>query len=233
MAGNRKQGRTARAIGPKRCEPCGTVAHDGRHACQALRIVDRCRLAIQTKTGRERWLEAWPALLAFQGFQQRSFFATNVGPCPNESVQVEIDTRALNIPAKQPCVIGFFYRSLESWYWLSEEFATYVIVGDRCAHRVSRDGHALNQYVRVVPEDVAIMTGARLAFVRVADQVFLRVRVTRHEAPLQSCREAGTTATAKPRGFDLVNNLIRSQLACQYFAPGLVSIELFIGRQRP
>jgi hypothetical protein len=51
--------------------------------------------------------------------------------------------------------------------------------------------------VRVVAQDVAVLEGARLALVGVADDVLLRRETARHEAPLQAGREAGAAAAAQ------------------------------------
>ena len=59
--------------------------------------------------------------------------------------------------------------------------------------RVARDQHRLEQHVRVVLEDPAVLEGAGLAFVGVADDVFHGRRL-RHEAPFQAGRKAGAAA---------------------------------------
>jgi uncharacterized small protein (DUF1192 family) len=53
--------------------------------------------------------------------------------------------------------------------------------------------------VRVVAKDVAVLEGARLALVRVADQVLLARELARHEAPLQAGGKARAAATTQRR----------------------------------
>ena len=69
------------------------VADDPRHRGEGLGVVDRRGLAIDAEAGRERRLEARLALLAFQRFEQRGFFAADVGAEAVEGMQLEAEAR--------------------------------------------------------------------------------------------------------------------------------------------
>ncbi len=200
------------------CEPRGALAHDRRHGREALRVVDRRRLAVEAEIRGERRLEARPTRLAFERLQQRGFLAADIGAGADEHVQVEVDARPQDVLAQEPGRIGLRERGLEPRYRLAEEFTAYVVVADRRGHRVAADRHALDDRVRVVAQDVPVMAGAGLGLVGIADDVFLRRRAARHEAPFHAGRKGRAAASAQARGLDLVDDLLaRSLLAAGSF----------------
>ena len=89
-----------------------------------------------------------------------------------------------------------------------EELAANVVVADGRAHGVAADRHALDERVRVVAQDVAIVAGAGLALVRVAHQVLLHRRVARHEAPLHAGGEARAAAAAQAGSLHGIDDLL-------------------------
>src|SRR6185437_10671611 len=183
-------------------EPLRALAHDGRYRREALRVVYGRRSAVQAEVGRKRRFEPRLAGLALEGIQQRRLLAADVGAGAHERVDVEIHSGAEDVLAEQPRVVGFLQRRLEPRHRPAEEFATDVVVGDRAVGPVSADGQALDQGVRIEAQDVAIMTGARLALVRIANQILLHRGVARHEAPLRAGWEGSAAAPAQPRGLD-------------------------------
>ena len=74
------------------------------------------------------------------------------------------------------------------------------------AHGQSRDGHALDQDERIAFHDHAIGVGAAIAFVRVADDIFLVGGGVQNRAPLDSGGEARAAASAKPGGGDFFHD---------------------------
>ena len=161
------------------------VADDPRHCGEGLGVVDRRRLAVDAEAGRERRLEARLALLALQRFEQRGLFAADVGAEAVEGMQLEVEAAAEDVVAQVAGGAGLVERLFEALVDL-EDLAVDVVVGRGHAHRVGGDGHALDDDVRVVGEDVAVLAGAGLAFVGIADQVLRAGVVLRHEAPLQA-----------------------------------------------
>lgn len=80
------------------------------------------------------------------------------------------------------------------------ELAADVDVGGAGAHGAAGDQATLDEFVRVVAHDLAVLARARLALVGVDDQIARpAVRRLVHEAPLQARREAGAAATAQTR----------------------------------
>src|ERR1700683_799786 len=73
----------------------------------------------------------------------------------------------------------------------------------------------------------AVFAGARLAFIRVAQNVFRFGYVLGDEAPLHAGREARAPTPAQIRLFYFVDDLLRSHLFKGLFK-GLVAIVLFV-----
>ena len=89
-----------------------------------------------------------------------------------------------------------------------KNLAVDIVVAHRDAHGVRSDRHTFNHAVRVVLHDVAIFAGARLAFIRIADQILLARKLTRHETPFQTCRETGSATTTQAAQLDFGNHLV-------------------------
>src|SRR5260370_16101983 len=79
------------------------------------------------------------------------------------------------------------------------ELAADVDVGGADPHPGPGQEAALDQLVRIVAQDVAVLAGAGLALVGVDDQIGWPVAGLRHERPFEPGREAGAAAPAQPR----------------------------------
>ena len=106
-----------RAAGIRRAEarePLRTLAQDGGHGGEALRVVDGGRRAVEAERGRERRLEARLAGLALERIQQRRFFAADVGAGADERVDVHVDAAALDVLAEQAGRVRFLRAPLRN-----------------------------------------------------------------------------------------------------------------------
>ena len=106
----------------------------------------------------------------------------------------------------------------------------------RCAGRVGADHDALDQLVRVLVHQLAVLEGARLGLVRVAAQVLLDVAV-RQEARLLAHREAGAAAAAQARGLELLSTWsevisVSALRSAAVAAEALVDLDPAAGRAR-
>lgn len=72
-------------------------------------------------------------------------------------------------------------------------------MADGRARRDARDDHSFDQAVRIAFHHEAIGEGAGVAFVRIADDVFLRGRGLAHGPPFDARRECGAAAPAQAR----------------------------------
>src|SRR3569623_1259442 len=208
-------------------KPFAAVAHDGRHRRERLRVDDGGGAAVQAVARRKRRLEARLAFLAFQRFQQCGLFAADIGAGTEMSGKYEIETRAQNIFAEKTGVARLLQGILETLERLPE-FTANVVVAHGGADGVTGDGHAFDQRVRVVTQDVAIFECAGLAFVGIADDIFLTRRIARHEAPLKAGGKARAAAAAQRRDFQLADDFFRRGFFREYLAPGLIAADLEI-----
>src|SRR5690606_26882619 len=70
---------------------------------------------------------------------------------------------------------------------------------------------ALDEEMRIVPHDLAVLAGAGLGLVGVDHEIARPpVRLLRHERPLEACREARAAATAQAGRFHLVDDPVAS-----------------------
>ena len=224
----------ARRIGrTQRLEPLRALVHDGRHAGQGLGIVHRGGTAVQAALRRERGLEAGLAGLALQRLQQSRFLAADVRARTHEGMQLAVDSRRAQAAADQARIAGIIQRIEKPRYRLAQEFASNVVVAHRGAHRECGQGHALDQHVRVVAQDVAIVAGSGFALVGVAYQVAGLLAVPGHEAPFQSGGKPGSATAAQPGCLDRFQDLRRVQLACQDLAPDTVAAAALVRLKPP
>src|SRR5690554_1987411 len=213
-------------------EPLGAVADDGRHRGVGLGVVDRGRLAEQAEVRRERRLVARLSLLALERLHQGGLLAADVGARAQRVVHVDVDAAAEDVLAQPAVRIGFRQCLFEMFEGLVVELATQVVVGDRRTGGIAGDRHALDHRVRVVAQDVAILRGARLRFVGVAQDVLLHVALG-HEAPLQAGREARAATAAQARLLDHLDDVGRRDLLGQDPAQRLVATGLEVVIVRP
>ena len=79
------------------------------------------------------------------------------------------------------------------------------------ADRDTGDRHPFDQDERIAFDQHAIREGAGVAFVGIADNVFLWRRRLRHRAPLDTGREAGAAAPAQARRNHLFDDRLRTK----------------------
>ena len=176
-------------------EPAAAPPQDRRHHRNRLDVVDRRRTAIQTHRGRKWRLQPRHSLLALEALQQRRLFAADVGAGAAMHVDLEIITRPGRIHADQPRLICLGHRTLEC-NRLVIVFAANIDVTSRRAHRETGNQAAFDQLMRIMPNDVAVLTRPGLALIRIDDQVTgSTVRRCRlwHERPLHPGRESGAS----------------------------------------
>ena len=88
-------------------------------------------------------------------------------------------------------------------------FSAAVDVAFVGAYRVGSDEHAFEYRVRVALKQRAVHECARVAFVGVADDVFLRARRFLAEAPLHAGRESAAAASAEASLLHFLDDLLR------------------------
>ncbi len=187
-------------------EPVRAAAQDGRDHRDGFHVVDRGRAAVEARAGREWRLQARLALLAFQALQEGGLFAADVGP--GAVVDIDVEIPAVDVVlADQLGLVGLLDRGLHDLA-LTHVFAADVDVAGVGLHREAGDQAPLDEQVRVMPHDLAVLAGARLGLVGVDHQVVGTPfpHLLGHERPLQAGREACAAAAAQARGLGVVDD---------------------------
>ena len=191
---------------PEAGKPVRPAPQDRRHHGNRFHIVHRGGRAIQAGPRREGRLHARHALFAFQAFQQRRFLATDIGPGPVVQVQIIVPAGPGGILAQQARVIAFVQRRLQG-FALADVFAPDVDVAGIGPHREPGNQTALDQRMRIVPHDLAVLAGAGFGFVGIDHQIGrASVGHLGHERPFQAGGKARPAAPAQPAGLDLIDD---------------------------
>src|SRR5262249_42210642 len=128
-------------------------------------------------------------------------------------VDVEIERIAVDVVlADELGLIGLVDRSLQPLA-LPDELAADIDVSRMRTHREARDHAALDQEMRVVPHDLAVLAGAGLRLVGIDHEiVWAAVGLLGHERPFESGREARAAAAAQAGRLHLVDDPVATLL---------------------
>ena len=121
---------------------------------------------------------------------------------------IKIPTRTGGVLAQQSGAISLLNGAVQT-FALMDEFAANIDIADPGTHGATGQQATLNQFVRLVAQNIAVLAGARLGFIGIDDQIMRRVFSTgirRHEGPFQPGRETRAAASAQAGLFDLVDN---------------------------
>ena len=138
---------------------------------QSLNVVDDGGALIKAEN---RWkvrrLDARIGAFAFQGFDEPRFLAANVGAGAAMQVNFQMITTAQNVFPKEAVFARFLQGVFENGGAL-DEFAANVDIGEADVVCVRRDGHAFQQLMRILVNDLTIFEGARLRLIGVANKI--------------------------------------------------------------
>src|SRR5262245_44551000 len=205
VAGNAEQLRAGVVGPPDAGEPGRAPAQDIGHHRDRLDVVDRGRAAVEADIGGERRFQAGLTLLAFEAFEQRRLLAADIGA--GAVMHDDIEGKTVDVVlADEAGLVGLVHRRLQALA-LADEFAADVDVAGVGIHGEAGEQAALDQEVRTVPHDLAVLAGAGLGFIGVDHEVVRpAVGLLGHERPFQAGREPGPAAPAQARGLDLVDD---------------------------
>ena len=168
-------------------------------------VVDGCRRAPEARIGGEGRLQARLALLAFEAFELGRFLAADVSAGAMVDIKVEVPAMDV-VLADEPGLISLVDGGLQPLA-LADELAADIDVAGMRPHGEGREKSALDQQVRIVAQDFAVLAGAGLGFVAVDDEIMgPAVRLLGHERPFEAGAEAGAAAAAKPARLHLVDD---------------------------
>src|SRR5439155_11079939 len=180
--------RAGTLLGADRAEPVGAPEHDVRHAGEGLDVVDDGGTAEQAVRGGKGRLDARVAALALERLDEPGLLAADVGARAAVHPHVEVEPRAEDVAAEEAPAARLGDRGLET-LGAEGELAADVDIRGVAPDGVGRDDDALEQLVRVLLDDHAILERTGLALVGVDRQVDGLRRLLREKAPLEAGRE--------------------------------------------
>ena len=164
--------------------------------------------AADRRVGRPRSGRAAPA---FDGGDQRRFFAADEGSGAEADFDVEVEGRIADVVAQQAAAPRFAQCGGEpgDGHRILGADVDEALAG---ADGIGRDGHALDDAMRIAFHHAAIHEGAGVALVAVADHILHVARGLGHRAPLQAGGIAAAAAPAQAALGDAVNHAVGRHL---------------------
>src|SRR5690606_8189360 len=157
------------------------------------------RLAEQALDSGQRRFEAHQSALALQTFQQRSFFATNIGSCRLAYLEVELTPTTLDIAAQPACGLGCRNGGLQGGNGM-RILGTYVDIALGGSYGQGSNRHTFDQGAGISLHQHTVGKSTGIAFVGITDNVFLLGGCIQYRLPLDACGESCATAASQARG---------------------------------
>ena len=145
---------------------------------------------------------------AFERRDQRRFFSAHEGAGAFDQLDVEAEAAAHDVVAQHARLPGLLDGPGEAVHG-QRVLGANVDNALRGAHHVGADDHAFEQRMRVALDFVAVHVGARVAFIRVTDDVLLLGGGLSQEVPLEAREIARAAAAAQLGSLDLLDHQLR------------------------
>src|ERR1035441_2638627 len=189
------------------------------YVAQRLDVVDDGRAHPQSQHGwKIRRLDARIGPLAFKRFDEAGFFAANVSTRAAMNVHLQIVAGAENIFTEEIFLAGFLECAVQNLRAFGH-LAANVNVGELHVICEARDDHALDELMRILVNDLAVLDRARLGFVGVANEINRLAALAINKAPLESAGKPSAAAAAQTGNFHVLTDLFR---AGKFFAVGQI-----------
>ena len=146
----------------------------------------------------QRRLGADDAAAAFQAFQQRGLFATDIRAGADPNLEIEAMCRAADAPAKEARALGGHDGRVHRFDGV-RIFRADVNVAFGGADGDARNGHAFDHDEGIAFHDHAVGERAAVAFVGIADDVFSIGAGLRHGLPFDAGGKSRAAAAAQSR----------------------------------
>ena len=195
-------------------EGLATDIDDILNVAERLDVVHDRWTLIKTEDGREiRGLDARVGALAFEGLNETSFLTADVstGTAVNEDFAAVVGTK--NIRTDEVGGAGFgdgFFKNAGALSHL----AANVDVGLLHVIRETRDNRALDQLMRILLHDVAVLECARFRLVGINDEINRLAALAINETPLHAARETRAATTAQAGFLHLVDKFLGLARKC-------------------
>mmetsp|Transcript_10680 Transcript_10680/g.18814 ORF Transcript_10680/g.18814 Transcript_10680/m.18814 type:complete len:468 (-) Transcript_10680:308-1711(-) len=208
VTGNAKEFRPAVVFVSKGCKPGGTPTQNGWRDGDGFDVGDGGWTSKETDPGGEGWFETRLSLSSLQGFDQRRFFAANVGSCTAMQKDIKVVSATAGVLSDQSCVVCLMDGFVQD-DGLVEVFSTNVNVRRPCPHGVSGEQTAFHEFVWVLAHDFSVLTGSRFAFIGIDDEKGrTAVGFLGHEGPLETGGESCSATSAQSAVLDFLDDPI-------------------------
>ena len=178
--------------------PLRATRHDDRHVGEGLHGVHQRGLAPQAEDPGEGRLVPRLATVPFHALDERGLLAEYVAPGRSEDVEHQPTAGAQDVLADQALLAQVLDLGVQHGLFravlVPDEHPTLLGAGDDHAHQ-----QALEHQVRLLGQELAVLKGARLGLVGVADGVLHAALGIADQLPLLAGREARASHATKQR----------------------------------
>src|ERR1019366_6058771 len=151
--------------------PFAAIAKNGSDAGEGFDVLDESGLADHALLGRIGRTGTWNAASALDRGQKRGFFSADKGARAQTHIEVEAQAAPTDVVAEQAQTLGLLDSSAQALDG-QRIFGAHIEVTFGSADGKGSDQHAFQHAVRIALEHAAVHECARIALVRVADNVF-------------------------------------------------------------
>ena len=209
----------------------GAAVHDDWDRGERHDVVDDRRLAEQALQRGQRRFGADDAALAFEAVEERGFLAADISARTNAHFHVEGMRRAQHRCAQNALAPGNFNGLLHHRNGM-RIFGAGVDIALGGTHGDGGNRHALDQHEGITLHDHPVGKGAAVAFIGVADDVFLVCLGVCNGLPLDAGRKACAAAPAQAAVGDLLHDLGRRHGNGRLKALQTLVVAVVLQRQR-
>ena len=184
---------------------------DAGGPAEGLDVVDHRRLAVEPGDGGEGGLVPRLPSAVFHRLQQRRLLAADVAAGADEDLEGEREARAQDVVAADPRAVGGLDGLLDDLDLLLVLVADVDPASSRAGDEPGED-HPLDEEVGGPADQLAVLEGARLALVGVADDELLEVGLRADAGPLQVGGEPGAAHPPEVGDLQGVDHLVAAML---------------------
>ena len=182
VAAHANEFQSRRAVHALRFVPIHSSNQNDRHICKGLDVIDDCRLVPQTLLNRERRFIARFRSLTFDRLEQRRFFAADIAAWTDKNFQFKRELRAEHLRPQQTIAPASANLIVQDFLLLFVFVADVEDAVPRSGQQ-ARKNHSFDDEVRQMRHDEAVLEGAGLAFIGVADDKLFGTRRLAHQLP--------------------------------------------------
>jgi len=166
VAADAEKLRTRVLVTTKAVEPSGAATHDCRDHSDGLHICDRRGAPVQARVCWEGRLQTRATGLSLERLDEGSLLTADICAGATMHYDIEVEATVAGVFAQQALCVGLVDSALKLDL-LVPELTANINVGSLGTHAEANDKSALDQLVRVVSQNLAVLAGAWLRLISV------------------------------------------------------------------